>query len=249
MAKTDPELFFQTYPFPLLIDEIQYAPELFPHIKMRVDTSSENGQVWMTGSRQFLLMKGISESLAGRIALLDLLGYSIYERAQIAKQQNPFIPCPTPTMILPSHPLKKTFELIWQGSYPGVVALENSEWADFYHAYVQTYIERDVRQLSAIGDTLSFLKFIKVLAARTEQELNLADVARNVDIAPNTAKNWLSILETSGVVYLLQPYFTNISQRVTKNLSSIFRYRIVRVFVRMEYPRSTRYRSNEWSTL
>lgn len=91
-------------------------------------------------------------------------------------------------MILPPHPLKKTFELIWQGSYPGVVALENSEWADFYHAYVQTYIERDVRQLSAIGDTLSFLKFIKVLAARTAQELNLADVARNVDIAPNTTK-------------------------------------------------------------
>jgi len=216
LAKTEPEFFFQTYPPPVFIDEIQYAPELFPHIKMLVDSSERTGQVWMTGSQQFLLMKGVSESLAGRMALLDLLGFSLYERQGLGAAQNPFLPSPKPPAVLKHKDLKETFEIIWKGSYPGVVDMANDEWSTFYGSYVRTYLERDVRQLSRVGDELAFLRFLKVLAARTGQELNLADIARNVEIAPNTAKNWLSILETSGVVYLLQPYFNNPTKRLIK---------------------------------
>ena len=216
LAKTEPDFFFQTYPPPVFIDEIQYAPELFPHIKMLVDASERNGSVWLTGSQQFLLMKGVSESLAGRMALLDLLGFSIYERDGLGELQKPFLPSPTPASALKHRDLRATFEIIWKGSFPGVIGLGNDEWATFFGSYVRTYLERDVRQLSKVGDELAFLRFLKVLAARTGQELNLADIARNVEVAPNTAKNWLSILETSGVVYLLQPYFNNPAKRLIK---------------------------------
>ena len=216
MAKTEPEFFVQSYPPPVFIDEIQYAPELFPHIKMLVDASERKGLVWMTGSQQFLLMKGVSESLAGRMALLDLLGFSIYERTGQGALQKPFIPSPNPAAVVAHKDLKETFEVIWKGAYPGVSEVGSDEWPTFYGSYVRTYLERDVRQLSKVGDELAFLRFLKVLAARTGQELNLADVARNVEVAPNTAKNWLSVLESSGVIYLLQPYFNNPTKRLIK---------------------------------
>jgi predicted AAA+ superfamily ATPase len=215
-AKTDPYLFFKTYQPPMLIDEIQYAPDLFPHIKMLVDNSAQKGQVWMTGSQQFLLMKGVSESLAGRLVILELMGFSIYERERKGDLQKPFLPSSSPAKILQKKTVKETFEIIWKGSFPEISSMGNENWADFYSSFVKTYIERDVRQLLNIGNELTFYNFLKVVAARTGQELNLTDISNMLDISLNTVKSWLSVLQASGVVYLLPPYYENITKRIVK---------------------------------
>jgi predicted AAA+ superfamily ATPase len=216
LAKEDPFLFFQTYRPPLLIDEIQYAPELFSHIKMLVDDASESGQVWMTGSQQFLLMKGVSESLAGRLAIMELMGFSIYEREGKGELQKPFLPSPSPASILQRKTLRETYEIIWKGSFPEMTLKSTDDWYLFYSSYVKTYIERDVRQLSNIGNEFAFYNFLKTIAARTAQELNLSDIAHTLGISLNTVKSWLSVLQASGVIYLLQPYYENISKRIVK---------------------------------
>ncbi|MCL2435088.1 MAG: ATP-binding protein [Lentimicrobiaceae bacterium] len=216
MAKEDPYLFFQTYKLPLLIDEIQYAPELFSHIKMLIDKGVEPGQVWMTGSQQFLLMKGVSESLAGRLVVLELMGFSIYEQEGKGSLQKPFLPSPEPPGILSRKSLAETNRIIWKGSFPEITLKDDDTWAMFYGSYVKTYIERDVRQLINIGNELAFYNFMKVIAARTGQELNLTDISNTMDISLNTIKSWLSVLQTSGIVYLLQPYYENITKRVVK---------------------------------
>jgi len=217
MAKNEPQFFFETYKTPVFIDEIQYASEIFPYIKMITDDRSEKGLFWMSGSQQFGLMQNVTETLAGRLAIFDMLGFSIYEREGLGDQQEPFLPIQNVQPKLAKKDLQETFRTIWLGSYPEIAVMDDeSAWQAFYGSYIRTYLERDVRQLITIGDNLTFLKFLKVVAARTAQELNIADIARNVDIAPNTVKNWLSILEASGVIYLLQPYYNNALKRAIK---------------------------------
>ncbi|MDR2883663.1 MAG: ATP-binding protein [Deferribacteraceae bacterium] len=216
MAQEEPEFFFQTYQPPALIDEIQYAPELFNHIKIIADNAPDTGLIWMTGSQQFHLMKGVTESLAGRVAILELLGYSIYERDGLGDKQVPFLPSPTPPSVLKRYNLKETYDIIWRGSYPAIVSKDVDVWSNFYSSYIKTYIERDVRQIANISNQTDFIKFLSTVAARTAQELNIADIARNVGISPNTAKAWLSILESSGVIYLLKPYYRNVTKRFIK---------------------------------
>jgi predicted AAA+ superfamily ATPase len=216
LAKTEPKLFFEKYSPPVLIDEIQYAPELFVHMKMILDNSDQPGRIWMTGSQQYDMMGGVTESLAGRVVILDMLGFSIYERDGKGWQQKPFLPSKAPASILERRSAPETFRIIWQGSFPDVGGMEGKERAGFYNSYVRTYLERDVRQLVNVGDEVAFMKFLRIIAARTAQELNLSDIAKDVDISPNTAKKWLSILETSGLVFLLQPYFKNITKRFIK---------------------------------
>ena len=216
MAKEDAYLFFQAHKLPILIDEIQYAPELFSHIKMLVDASSQFGQVWMTGSQQFLLMKGVSESLAGRLAILELMGFSIYEQAGKGGLQKAFLPSVTPANLLPRQSLAETYRLIWKGAFPEITLKDDDMWALFYGSFVKTYIERDVRQLLNVGNELAFYNFLKVVAARTGQELNMSDIANSLDISLNTVKSWLSVLQTSGIIYLLQPYYENVEKRTTK---------------------------------
>jgi len=216
MAKEDAYLFFQANKLPILIDEIQYAPGLFSHIKMLVDASNKFGQVWLTGSQQFLLMKGVSESLAGRLAVLELMGFSIYEQAGKGAEQKAFLPTVTPTSLLERKSLAETYQLIWKGSFPEITLKDNDMWSLFYSSFVKTYIERDVRQLVNVGNELVFYNFLKVIAARTGQELNMSDIANSLDISLNTVKSWLSVLQTSGIVYLLQPYYENITKRIVK---------------------------------
>ncbi|GHV45891.1 ATPase [Synergistales bacterium] len=215
MAKEDPYLFFQSNEAPILIDEVQYAPELFSHIKMLVDGTDKNGLVWMTGSQQFLMMKGVSESLAGRMAIIDLHGFSLYELEKRAALQRYFIPSPEPAEILTRKNAEATYEIIWRGSLPGI-AVEDKDWGMFYSSYIKTYIERDVRQLTNIGSELAFFNFLKSLAARTAQELNLSAIAVETGVSVNTAKSWLSVLRASGIIYLLQPYHQNITKRIIK---------------------------------
>lgn len=214
LAQNDPGLFIQTYTPPLIIDEIQYAPELFSYIKIIVDREKKNGLFWLTGSQKFHLMKGITESLAGRVAVLDLLGLSNSEINDSSEDSEPFLPT---NVIKPSQSIGvvEVFRKIWFGSFPRVI--EHPDARDiFYRSYIQTYIQRDVKDILNISNEITFHKFLGAIAARTGQLLNYSDLARDVDIDNKTVKAWLSVLEASGLVYLLYPYHTNVTKRIIK---------------------------------
>jgi predicted AAA+ superfamily ATPase len=220
LAKQDPALFMQRFPAPVIIDEIQYAPELLPYIKIEADKKRQSGLFWLTGSQQFHMMKGVSESLAGRVGITQLCGFSRRECAGQGLGTTPFLPLPDEVnkkiKTGGKLTLKELYRIIWRGSFP-VMALNDKTDRDlFYSSYVQTYLQRDIRNLARVGDEMAFLRFLRTSAARSGQLLNLADLARDADVAPNTAKNWLSILVTSGVVYLLEPYHTNVTKRLVK---------------------------------
>ena len=217
LAHRDPVLFFKQFRPPLLIDEIQYAPQLLPYIKMYVDETNSNGGFWLTGSQQYHLMKGVTESLAGRVAIVNLLGFSQKERHQIPRQSKPFLPGQT-------HPgkheyvtdLQEIYTAIWTGAFPVTITDPTLDKRLFYNSYLQTYLQRDVRDLAQVASLEQFTRFIKVCAARTGQLLNYSDLARDVDISVNTAKSWLSLLVTNFQVFLLSPYHSNLTKRLVK---------------------------------
>lgn len=216
LARRDSALFLQRFRPPLLIDEIQYAPELLPYIKMAADERREPNLFWLTGSQQFHLMKGVSESLAGRVAVVHLLGFSRWEQMGRSSESRPFVPTSLYSDTGQNIDLQELYRLIWRGSYPAIAVNDDLDRDLFYSSYVQTYLQRDVRDLARVGDELAFLRFLRLAAARTGQMLNLSEFARDADVAVNTAKNWLSILQASGIVYLLEPYHNNLSKRVIK---------------------------------
>jgi predicted AAA+ superfamily ATPase len=230
LAKEEPSLFIKSYPPPLIIDEIQYAPELLSYIKIAIDQSQENGMYWLTGSQKFHLMDGIQESLAGRVAVLDLLGLSQQELYYQGTLSQPFSPSSiwieeaatkyrnTQLQNAPnsSETLQKVYEQIWLGSFPRVHNQDPSVRDIFYKSYIQTYIQRDIRDILNINNENTFYKFLGAVAARTGQLLNYADLARDVDVDNKTVKSWLSALETSGLVYLLRPYYNNRTKRLVK---------------------------------
>lgn len=215
LAKRDPALFLQRFRPPLLIDEIQYAPELLPYIKIEADNTRKPNLFWLTGSQQFHLMKGVSESLAGRVAIIQLLGFSRRERIGLGDESKPFIPTETST----AEPvlLRELYYLIWRGSYPAIAINDAMDRDLFYSSYIQTYLQRDVRDLAKVGDEMSFIRFLRIAAARTGQLLNISDFACDADIAVNTAKSWLSIMQASGIIYLLEPYHDSVSKRLIKS--------------------------------
>ncbi len=220
LAREDGGLFMKRFSPPLLIDEIQYAPSLMPYIKMAVDSSSKKGRFWLTGSQQFLMMKGISETLAGRVAILNILGFSQRERERSNLDIEPLIPEKKILAARLSYAkkpdLKQIYKNIWLGSFPALIAGSAKNRELYYSSYLQTYLQRDVRDLTQVGDETAFLKFIRACAARTGQLLNLADLAKDTDISIPTAKKWLSILRASFQIFLLQPYYSNITQRLIK---------------------------------
>ncbi|MFI3244430.1 MAG: ATP-binding protein [Akkermansia sp.] len=219
LAQNDPELFLQRYPAPVLIDEIQYAPELFPYIKAIVDRDRQAGMYWLTGSPQFRLLQHLSENLAGRVGVLHLQGFS-----QAEKNNQPQLPAFLPTKSLldersgaqPVQDLHQLYHTIWKGSYPQLVGSDDAFWEIFYDSYLQSYIQRNVRDLRAVGNLLDFMKFMQVLAARTAEVLNYTTISKIVGVSVPTIKSWVSILEASGVIYLLQPFSSNLSKRLTK---------------------------------
>ncbi|MEX2608081.1 MAG: ATP-binding protein [Kiritimatiellia bacterium] len=217
LAVEDPKLFLQRFPPPVLIDEIQYAPALLPIIKMAVDEGAAKGSFWLTGSQQFHLMSGVTESLAGRVGILHMLGFSMAEQLGEAEKSTPFLPGAAsnrdhrPIMKLP-----EVYERIWRGSFPAVWMEKEMDRDLFYGSYVQTYLQRDVKALVQVGDELAFIKFLRAAAARTGQLLNLADISRDAGIAHNTARHWLSVLQSSGLVYLLEPFHINQTKRLVK---------------------------------
>lgn len=213
LAREDPELFLQQYQAPLIIDEIQYAPELLPYIKIRADQVPDNGLYYLTGSQMFHMMKNVSESLAGRVGILSMYSLS---RAEIEGRTSvPFLPGRIP-MAQPADTITGIFEKIYRGGMPPMITDPDLLPEDYFGAYMQTYLERDIRDLVTVKDENKFLKFISCAAARSGQEVNLADMAKDVEIDRKTADGWLSILVSSGIVYLLPPYSGNIIKRIVK---------------------------------
>lgn len=216
IAKTDPELFLQLHKPPVLIDEVQYAPELFTYIKIHVDKNHAPGAFWLTGSQAFKLMEGVQESLAGRIAVLSMTSLS---QAEIYGGAAEPLTIDMEALSARKKGRKEAdaraiFERIYRGSMPAIVSGANSNIQIFYSSYLSTYIERDIRELSDSIDSLKFFRFITAVAARCGQMLNIADIARDADINEIQTKSWLGILETLGIIFYLHPYSNNLLKRL-----------------------------------
>lgn len=218
IAKNDPELFLQLHKPPILIAEVQYAPELFMYIKIYVDSHHEPGSFWLTGSQVFRLMRGVQESLAGRIAVLSMTSLAQAEicgcamtpfeidMESLAAREKTRIPADA----------HEIFERVYKGSMPAIVSGQNTNSQIFYNSYISTYIERDVKELSSTIDSLKFLRFMTAAAARCSQMLNVSDIAQDADMNQKQAKDWLQILETLGIIFYLHPYSNNLLKRLVK---------------------------------
>ena len=218
LAKTDPEMFLQLHKPPVLIDEVQYAPELFTYIKIHVDKTHKPGDFWLTGSQVFKLMQGVQESLAGRVAVLSMTSLSQAEIDGAAAA-----PFAVELDVLSARKIGRTpmdtpaiFERIFNGSMPAIVSGQTTNRQIFYSSYLSTYIERDVRELSDSIDSLKFLRFMTAVAARCSGMLNVAEIALDADISQAQAKAWLQILETLGIIFYLHPYSNNLLKRLVK---------------------------------
>lgn len=218
MAKNDPKLFLQLHKPPIIIDEVQYAPELFTYIKIHVDEHHIPGAFWLTGSQIYRLMRGVQESLAGRVALLHLSPLS--QREITGTRAKPFN-VDFDTLLAESKTISpvsvsEMYERIWKGCMPGLLSGQQSERDIFYSSYISSYIERDVRELSGTIDALKFNRFVTAAAARCSQLVNYTALAEDADIEIQTAKSWLNILETLGIVFLLHPYSNNVLKRTIR---------------------------------
>ena len=216
--KQDPIGFFTLHGTPLILDEVQRAPECFSVLKYRIDANRRAGMYLLTGSQKYALMEGVSESLAGRIGIVDMLGLSSREICGDPFDK-PFLP--TEDYLLHRNTkigasVSELWKRIHRGSMPELYSGSNMDWEQYYAAYVSTYIERDVKQLGSVGDSLAFTQFMTALASRTGELLNFAALARDIGVDGKTAKRWLSILQASGIIYLLQPFSLNIGKRIVK---------------------------------
>ncbi len=215
-ARKDPVGFLEAYGTPLCIDEIQYAPELFRAIKMKVDEDRRAGMYWLTGSQRFSMMKGVSESLAGRIGVIDL--YTLSQRELYGDGRGvPFHPASVESCVCTDSicSLTKLYERILRGGYPEL-SKTDIPWYDFFRDYVQTYVERDVRQLTQVGNEAAFVRMMRSAALRTGQQLVYTDLARDAGVSPKTAAAWVSIMQASGIVELLESYQVNTIKRLAK---------------------------------
>lgn len=219
LAKRDPALFLQLHSTPIMIDEVQYAPELFSYIKIAIDNGAEPGSFWLTGSQAFKLMELAQESLAGRIAILHMTSLSQHE-IYGSGDSSPF------TLDLLDLKLRKSthtpanldeiYTRIWQGSMPAFVSGKHKDRDIFYSSYMQTYIERDVKDQVSLSNPLQFGDFVRAAACRTGQMLNVHDIAQDVGVTDQTAKRWLQVLEKSDVIFFLRPYSNNLLKRTVK---------------------------------
>ena len=218
-AISEPSVFFDLYPPPVFIDEVQYAPVIFHYIKILLDKSRNKGDFFLTGSQSYELMQNVTESLAGRAGILELHGLSMRE-INGDDWDKPFLPMTEYLKERNKNKQEVNIPMIWKmihrGSLPELVANPDYNWQQFYADYIKTYIERDVRKLTQVADEDSFYMFMTVCAAMTGQMLNLSSLAKDVGISEPTAKRWLSVLKTSGLVYLLKPYSNNAINRAVK---------------------------------
>ena len=221
-AKEEPKLFFLNNPCPLFIGEVQKEGSVLEEIKQKVDESDERGQFILSGSQKLELMKGVSESLAGRVSVYELSGLSLREINQINFNKH-FVP--TDVYMKEREKELKAYENIWdiihKGSYPELYDIER-DWQEFYSSYVSTYLERDINELIS-ADSITFTKFLTAVAARTGEMLNYSNIASEIGVSEPTIKKWISILERTGIVYLLQPYSASALSRAIKTPKIYFR--------------------------
>lgn len=218
LAKKDPALFMQRYTPPVLIDEIQYATELLPYIKMSVDSSKRKGDFWITGSQMFQLMQNVSESLAGRVGIINLLGLS---NAEIYGYTNESYTTDSERLMkrlseVNEKGLNEIYTRIFKGSMPELYADDSIAWETYYSSYVNTYLQRDIKDLTQVADEMQFYNFITIVAAHTSKPVVYDELARVAGISAPTAKKWLSILVSSHIIALVQPYNNNVLKRVVK---------------------------------
>ncbi len=217
LAKNDPKLFFRNNPLPLIIDEVQLAPNLFREVKRIVDESDKKGQIILTGSQTFHLMDGVSESLAGRVGIIDFLGLSYREKVE-SEIDVPF--CPKDSYINLNKSNNKDIDLfsfIHRGSKPELNKDKNIDWKLYYASYIRTYLERDVRSILNVRNLDLFSNFMVVLASRTGQILNYSSVANEIGVDLETVKSWIKVLETSGIIILIKPFYNNAIKRTIKS--------------------------------
>lgn len=219
LAKSDPVLFFQTYKPPILIDEVQKAPELFEQIKIICDNSDEKGLIWLTGSQQYSMIKEVRETLAGRIGILELYGFSQREKNGIIFDEE--LDFSLPALQERQRKVKKNdvnevFRSIWEGGMPQVLGIDDELRQEYYNSYIDTYLMRDVTEAGGIADTVSFRRFLSACAALISEQVNYATLAEASDISEPTAKKWLQILEGLHIVYILHPYSNNALKRLAK---------------------------------
>lgn len=221
-AREEPKLFFMNNPRPLFIDEVQKENSILEEIKQIVDDSDQRGEFILSGSQKLELMKGVSESLAGRVSVMELTGLSLREIKGISFNRH-FIPSEEYLREREKElrPYSNIWKIIHKGSYPELYDVDR-DWQDYYSSYVATYLERDINELIA-ADSLTFTKFMTSVAARTGEMLNYANIAGEVGVSEPTIKNWISVLERTGIVYILQPYSSSALTRAIKTPKIYFR--------------------------
>ena len=224
-ASEDVGLFLLNNPCPLMIDEVQKCPSIFNRLKIILDNTDNLSNFFLTGSQKLQLMADISESLAGRVSIIELDGLSLRELHEVDFNQH-FVPSPEYMAEREKHKKKYTGDIwgtIHRGSYPELYANPDREWVDYYQSYVKTYLERDVNQLIKAKNHLTFVRFMTAVAARTGQMLNYANIASELSVSEVTVREWISILEKSGIVYILKPYTASALKRAVKTPKLYFR--------------------------
>mgnify|MGYP003385933423 CR=1 FL=1 len=219
-ARIDPDLFLKSYLPPLVLDEVQYVPEVLSALKRFMDNREEKGQYFLTGSQNFAALKQVSESLAGRVVIVELDPLSIYELAQVPSSQSwlhHYMTSPESLLSKPTQTLNlDLLEILWRGTYPGTLDLALSDYGDFFHSYLQTYVERDVRNLTNVRDLTEFTRFASLQAALTAQEVNAAFLGREIGISPQTAQNWQYALQNSYQLIVIPAYSGNLLKRLSQ---------------------------------
>lgn len=225
-ARQDPELFLNNNSFPLILDEVQYSPQLLPAIKRLVDTRPENGQYLLTGSQNFAVLKSVSESLAGRAAIVTIGGMTYFEANDVANQHwlTSYLNDPETILTKVESPKIRPsiYETLWRGGLPGLLKLDNTLVRDYHSAYIQTYIERDVRLMENIADLSLFHRFISLAAAHTAQEINDCHFAREIGLSRAAVDRWLGILQAGYQWFEIHPFFGNTTKQITKKKKGYF---------------------------
>lgn len=219
LAKTDPVLFFQTYKPPIIIDEIQKAPELFEQIKIMCDETDERGLFWLTGSQQYHMISNIRETLAGRIGILELYSLSKNETDNIIFQNELdfTLDCLLERQkVSGKNDITDIFDHIWRGGMPAALDADEEQRQEYFNSYIETYLMRDVSEEGGITDTVRFRRFLNACAALTAEQVNYSTLAEAADISQPTAKAWLLLLESLGIIYLLKPFANNEIKRLAK---------------------------------
>lgn len=220
LAKSDPKLFFQTYKTPILIDEAQFAPNLFTYIKIMADKNKQAGEFWLTGSQSYEITKNISESLAGRIGIMNMYSFTQQEILKSNRQIPTNFSFDNLQKLNGKYDnleINDVFENIFSGGMPKIIGEDELTRSSYFYSYINSYLMRDAMELGKISDSVKFHKFLIACASQVANVVNYANLANASDISQPTAKEWLETLQGMGIVYLIQPYFNNSLKRLTKS--------------------------------